>query len=321
MKFENQICPVCEKTFTENDTIVVCPECGTPHHKDCYFSLGECKNKAFHAEGFSYKIEEKENAKIDVIIDDEIKKTSEIIDVVNVEYKDEESKNNEELKETIEELFKNINGKTTDQVLINKTPSSFYEAAVGQNQNYYMPRFLIMEGTSKKNLLNVFAFIFPLAWSVYRKMYKLALLVFCIYIAFMGISIGPLLMNEEIMTTMEECVIEDPNAMKNILAYQNGQSVKLTKSEAHLLKLLDDAETPDYVFYGKFAASLAMKFFLGLNATKLYKKKLEKNIKKVMELPLDDNGKKKYLKSKYGVTPMALAVIIGFIEYFFLARF
>ena len=40
-----------------------------------------------------------------------------------------------------------------------------------------------------------------------------------------------------------------------------------------------------------------------------------------MELPLDDNGKKKYLKTKYGVAPMALAVIIGFIEYFFLSRF
>ena len=70
-------------------------------------------------------------------------------------------------------------------------------------------------------------------------MYKIALLVFCIYIAFMGISIGPLLMNEEIMTTIEQCVIEDPNAMQNILAYQNGQSVKLTKSEAHLLNLLN----------------------------------------------------------------------------------
>ncbi|MBQ6935460.1 MAG: hypothetical protein IJN49_02825 [Clostridia bacterium] len=163
MKFENQICPVCERVFTENDEIVVCPECGTPHHKECYFSLGECKNKALHSEGFTYKIEEKENSKIDVIIGDDIKKTSDVIDIVNVEYKDDEIKNNDELKGTIEELFKNINGKTTDQVLINKTPSSFYEAAVGENQNYYMPRFLIMEGTRKKNLLNVFAFIFPLA--------------------------------------------------------------------------------------------------------------------------------------------------------------
>ncbi len=321
MKFENQICPICEKVFKENDNIVVCPECGTPHHKECYFSLGECKNKSLHGEGFSYKPQEKETEKIDVIIEDDVKKVSEIIDVVNVEYNDKDSENNEELRGTIEELFKNINGKTTDQVLINKTPSSFYEAAVGQNQNYYMPRFLIMEGTSKKTLVNFFAFLFPLGWSVYRKMYKIALLMFCIYIALMGISVGPLLMNDEIMTTMEQCVIEDPNTMQNILAYQNGQSVKLTKSEAHLLNLLKQEEMPDYIFYGKYALSLAIKFFFGLNATKLYKNKLEKNIKKVMELPLEDNEKKKYLKSKYGVTPMPIAVIIGFIEYFFLARF
>jgi len=66
---------------------------------------------------------------------------------------------------------------------------------------------------------------------------------------------------------------------------------------------------------------LGIRFFIGLNATNLYKKKLEKNIKKVMELPLDDNGKKKFLKSKYGVTPMAIAIVIGFIEEFLLSRF
>lgn len=321
MKYENQNCPVCEKVFTENDEIVVCPECGTPHHKECYFSLGECKNKSLHNEGFSYKPQVNEKEKLDVIIEDDVKKTSDIIDIVNVEYKDEDLKNNEELRGTIEELFKNINGKTTDQVLINKTPSSFYEAAVGQNQNYYMPRFLIMEGTNKKSLINFFAFLFPLGWSVYRKMYKIAILVFCIYIALMGISVAPVLMNEELMTTIEQCVLEDPNAMQNILAYQNGQSVKLTKTQAHLLKLSAEAKLPDYIIYGKLAVSLAIKFFFGLNATILYKKKLEKNIKKVIELPLDDNAKKKYLKSKYGVAPMAIAVIIGFIEYFFLARF
>jgi len=321
MKFENQICPVCEKVFTENEEIVVCPECGTPHHKECYFSLGECKNKSLHSEGFSYKPKEKETEKLDVIIEDDVKKVSDIIDVVNVEYKDKDSENNEELRGTIEELFKNINGKTTDQVLINKTPSSFYEVAVGENQNYYMPRFLILEGTNKKTLVNFFAFLFPLGWSVYRKMYKLAILVFCIYIAFMGISVGPLLMNDEIMTTMEQCVIDDPNTMQNILAYQNGQSVKLSKNEAHLLNLLKQAELPDSVYIGKYVFLLGIRFFIGLNATNLYKKKLEKNIKQVMELPLDDNGKKKFLKSKYGVTPMAIAIVIGFIEEFLLSRF
>ena len=40
MRFENQVCPVCEEKFKENDEIVVCPECGTPHHRDCYNNLG-----------------------------------------------------------------------------------------------------------------------------------------------------------------------------------------------------------------------------------------------------------------------------------------
>lgn len=321
MKFENQVCPVCNNVFKEDEDIVVCPDCGTPHHRDCYKALGECKNKSLHSEGFSYKPPKKETEKLDVLIEDDVKKTSDIIDVVNVEYKDGALENDEELRVTIEELFKNINGKTTDQVLINKTPSSFYEAAVGENQNYYMPRFLILERTNKKTLINFFAFLFPLAWSVYRKMYKLALLVFCIYITFFGISAGPLLMNEEIMTTVEQCVIEDQYAMQNILRYQNGQNVKLTKNEAHLLNLLKQAELPDSVFLGKYIFLLVVRFFIGLNATKLYKNKLEKNIKKVMELPLDDNKKKKYLKSKYGVVPMAIAVVIGFIEEFILSRF
>ena len=56
MRFENQICPVCNEKFNENDEIVVCPDCGTPHHRNCYNSLGECKNKSLHSEGFSFKL-------------------------------------------------------------------------------------------------------------------------------------------------------------------------------------------------------------------------------------------------------------------------
>ena len=71
------------------------------------------------------------------MIDDEIKNTKDVVNVVNVEFNGDDSKNNENLRSTIEELFKNINGKSTDQVLINNTPSSYYEAAIGKNQNYF----------------------------------------------------------------------------------------------------------------------------------------------------------------------------------------
>lgn len=52
---ENEKCPVCDKLFTEDDDIVICPHCGTPHHRECYNSLGHCVNKDKHNTDFEYK--------------------------------------------------------------------------------------------------------------------------------------------------------------------------------------------------------------------------------------------------------------------------
>lgn len=47
-------CDVCNEKFTAQSDVVVCPECGTPHHRECYKQLGHCVNEAKHAEGFEY---------------------------------------------------------------------------------------------------------------------------------------------------------------------------------------------------------------------------------------------------------------------------
>lgn len=54
-RFKDRYCPVCRVTFKDTDDIVVCPECGTPHHRECYMSIGECGVSAYHAEGFVWK--------------------------------------------------------------------------------------------------------------------------------------------------------------------------------------------------------------------------------------------------------------------------
>ena len=321
MRFENQICPVCEEKFKENDEIVVCPECGTPHHRDCYNNLGECKNSTLHNENFTFEPVKEEQDKIDILIDDEIKNTKDVVNVVNVEFNSDDEKNNENLRSTIEELFKNINGKSTDQVLLNNTPSSYFEAAIGKNQNYYMPRFLIMEGTQKKRLINVCAFVFPFAWAIYRKMYKLALLVFCIYIALLSVTVAPILSNEEYVEAMNKCYMEDPTFYEKVLLYEAGQNVTFTKTQSEFMEISKNLTISPVIAYGTLIVSLAMKIFLGLYATRLYKDKLTKNIEKAKKLSLDEAKLKDYLKSKYGVTPMFIAIIAGFIEYTFFGRF
>ena len=35
-RYTGNHCPVCEQEFTDNDDIVVCPDCGTPYHRACW---------------------------------------------------------------------------------------------------------------------------------------------------------------------------------------------------------------------------------------------------------------------------------------------
>lgn len=53
--YENQKCPVCGVAFKSGDDIVTCPECGTPHHRQCYEKIGKCANASLHSTGFVYE--------------------------------------------------------------------------------------------------------------------------------------------------------------------------------------------------------------------------------------------------------------------------
>lgn len=53
-RFENKLCPICRAPFTKDADIVVCPICGTPHHRSCYLAKGHCGVEKYHAQGFSW---------------------------------------------------------------------------------------------------------------------------------------------------------------------------------------------------------------------------------------------------------------------------
>ena len=57
--YNGHTCDVCNEKFNPQSDVVVCPECGTPHHRECYKQLGHCVNKAKHAEGFVWTAPQK----------------------------------------------------------------------------------------------------------------------------------------------------------------------------------------------------------------------------------------------------------------------
>ncbi len=50
-----QSCPVCNRRFLEGDDVVVCPDCGSPHHRECYKELGMCAHHDQHGTDFTWK--------------------------------------------------------------------------------------------------------------------------------------------------------------------------------------------------------------------------------------------------------------------------
>ena len=46
--YEGLTCPVCQNPFDAKDDIVVCPQCGLPHHRSCWVSIGQCSEADKH---------------------------------------------------------------------------------------------------------------------------------------------------------------------------------------------------------------------------------------------------------------------------------
>ncbi len=325
MDFSKYICPVCKTQFSPEDDVVVCPDCGTPHHRECWKNTGHCHNIEYHGkEG---------GAPVETIADD----TSKIADAnladgettAQTEDFTENSQgafsfNKEEIEnlsdsekdKTIRNIFEEFNGKKTDEVYLDGNKISSIEAAIGKNQKYYIPRFMLAEKMKKENIFNPFAFVFPLAWSLYRKMYKLSALIFAIYFGMFSLLSYWILSDEEFYEATVACSQEDPAYYSKIFLYEAGQlEGNLTPNQENLREIINETELPQWLSAMNFIVDLAIKVFMGLRGTFLYYKKLQKNIKKAKTGGIPDNLLNQILYKKYGTLPMALVVIIGFFEF------
>ena len=55
MKYTGNLCPGCNRPFEDGDDVVVCPECGTPQHRECYEKEDRCVCAAMHGDGYTWQ--------------------------------------------------------------------------------------------------------------------------------------------------------------------------------------------------------------------------------------------------------------------------
>ena len=299
MKYTSYKCPVCNNQFSEEDDVVVCPECGTPHHRECYIQNGNCANADKHGTNEPIEVEfvdveEKENASPEAEIT-----------------KNEQENPQQIIQEVIEEM-KGGNG----DYMLNGKHVSFYEAAIGKNQKFYIPHFTIMDKTKKSISWNVAGFFVPLAWSLYRKMYKVSAIILAFYMLLFGIIGYTIATNEELMNSVAECMEEDPNFYEDVLLYRTSKTnVSLTEKQVKFSELTENFSLPMPVQIFMYIVVYGIRIIMGIYATNLYYKKLTKNIEKVEKLDLSPDMKRSLLFRKCGTLPFIIAAIVGFFEW------
>lgn len=299
MDFKNYFCPVCNNKFTDDDDVVVCPECGIPHHRDCYFSNGGCFNEEKHNSTENVS----EAYKQDV---------AEEIEAIPVEPDGFQDKKEEERNE----FFKNVSFNPSSTPLIGGKHGYLFEIAVGKNQRYYIPRFMLMDKFNRSFNWNFFAFLFPLSWTLYRKMYKFAALIFAIYTLVFGSMFYYIMNDEGFIKASEVCMQENPEYFTDISAYMSGNGdYSLTPAQQQLIEEIETIEIPVAVTYAAFILTYATRVLLALFSTKLYYKKLCKNIESAENKGLYGDELKNYLHKKYGTMPLILVAIVGLFEF------
>lgn len=286
MDFTKEKCVVCDKYFGEEDDVVVCPECGSPYHRECYNIAGHCINEARHNEGFSYERHEKSEKISDKDEENKNEKSkaqSSAFGYENDIYEDEEI--NKQIKEDEEKrkaLFEELTGENVIKE-INGKSSIYYGAAVAKNQQYYIPRFVYLEKAGKKSMFNFTAFLFPLGWTLYRKIYKLAAAVLAFYLVIAGISTVPVATNEAFWDSCKEVVeTEGEDGIYNVLMYSYGMSESLTPAEAKLYDSLISTALPTSVSTFLSIMCIIFRYVVGMFATGVYFEKTKNLVEKTV---------------------------------------
>ncbi len=56
-KYIGQKCISCKEVLKKDDDIVICPDCGSPYHRECYKAEGKCLNTHLHEKGEEWEPE------------------------------------------------------------------------------------------------------------------------------------------------------------------------------------------------------------------------------------------------------------------------
>lgn len=263
--YENASCPVCSLAFEKGDDVVFCPECGTPHHRECYASLGRCANAHLHASGYDFYKDKKEK-----------EQAQSGVPVPAPFPEPQKNENGEENKNPFNPVFSSAPAETpfeNSSEEIGGINVADLAAAVRVNAKRFIDVFKKQQDKKIKTGWNWGAFLFGSLYFFFRKMYKQAISLMCFFGALL---IGANLAYAKLAPEANQAMAEFMELMSNgsnEAAMENYQSV-VTMAD------YPKAAMVSYVVLGTI---IMLRIVLALFADRIYFKSISTLINNVTE--------------------------------------
>jgi hypothetical protein len=181
MDFIGEKCVACGIEFKDGDDIVVCPECGSPHHRACYKAMNSCANEALHGtddcwhSSAELKAEEKPEKKFVVCPACHFPNALDEETCIRCGYSLADMDEDEEDEEAGFGIPRPYLGFNPDEDM-GGAPLRDVSDFVRTNTIYYIPIFKRMKDTGRSISFNLISFIFPPVYFANRRMWFWALL-------------------------------------------------------------------------------------------------------------------------------------------------
>lgn len=282
-------CPVCNKQFKDGDDIVVCPECGTPHHRECYKLTGHCVNQGLHKSGYSFIDSEKEKLKVE-----EQKETAKSFEGEysgDYYYSPDDDFVAQAKKEVQEKKQASSDNDNTDGGFFSiptiQVDESFYKmrgtidglsisdiaATVRTNVSRFVQIFKKQSKTKKKAGWNWAAFFFGSFYLLFRKMYKQGVAFFCL-------AMTSIIAGEAFILKFAPKYV---SAVQDFVTQYASNPSGISTADAQKLLTTSDAINAQKIMYIILVVMLLLRIIEAIFADYFYKGTVASIIKKVTQ--------------------------------------
>lgn len=183
---KGQQCPVCKAYLFEDDDVVFCPECGAPHHRECYQKIGHCALSELHGTEQEYSRTKKEETGQPE--QEENKQPEQMVtcyfcyEEYPMGYKNCPHCGHLNAAGMGGAGFDPLGGVPADFELSGGVTAKEAAKFVMSSSNRYMPKFAKFKAGGKISW-NWAAFLLPEGWALHRKMYKSGILGILLIVA------------------------------------------------------------------------------------------------------------------------------------------